>query len=220
MKYFKFIIPIFVSAGIFSCNNQSTESLKQNKMISSFNKDLIISGNVTFFNSKKSFKSLANSTYIASNATVSLINPLNDSTIAVALTEPNGNFSLFKTSDLDFNPSPGNFYVIEARRRAENDALLTLRTIVKVGQSGNWLSISGPAPIRINTSTTAVSIAQKLNKATLSEVLNKVNITNEGIIYSDLNATFTKEKVQTLTNTVEQLLTNNQEAISTINSLE
>ena len=125
----------------------------------------------------------ATTTEIASGATVSLIQPSNGQTVATALTNPDGSFSLAFGA---FPPQPDTPYLLEAIQglsaggnptRAGSSAA-RLRTFVgKVG--GNWTSLTGPS-VAISRSTTALAIISGLKSLSNTQLLALMGSVNTG----------------------------------------
>jgi hypothetical protein len=182
-------------------------------VVNDVNASKVIEGEVEF--PSPGFTVMAEVADIAANATVSLIdNPTNNMTIASGLTNVSGAFTI--NPDANFNPQPGNIFVLEAGRRVGgiNNNIMTIRTYIRWTGSG-WESITTPG-IKINALTTAVSImeAQDVNIAP-ADVIGKINISNVPYVISNI-AAVTSAQVLAVENTVKYILLHNEDPVKSI----
>ncbi len=96
---------------------------------------------------------------VVNNASVALIDPASNVTVATSVTDGSGNFSIpLPTS---WNPAQGSNFVLEAFKGLGSNAagqnVVRLRTMVqKLAGQGNFTSITGTDSIGVNPMTTAV----------------------------------------------------------------
>lgn len=129
-----------------------------------------------------SYKVQANIAEVATAATVSLIDPVQNQTKATSLTDPHGRFSLlFRGADL-----ADQLYYLEAVKGLGSNAVgkdaVRVRTLI-LRKNKTWTSLSSSMPgqtIVINTSTTAlsliVSLRQATNPATPSALIGSIQV--------------------------------------------
>jgi hypothetical protein len=179
------LISLFVLTFVGACNQPFVNPVNSNSGIektSALKYKTSVYGSVVF-PGRNSFNTEAVISDISSNATVSLINPANNKTIATGLTDSGGNFTINPSEQ--FMPADQSIYFLEAGKRlgdgTTGNTLSSLRTIIKWNESGeSWSSITTP-DIKINLITTALSVLQDLNKTTVTPIsligtVNNVNV--------------------------------------------
>lgn len=195
-----------------ACTNNINTGTKD---ISSQNQSVNISNNIKGIVKFPENFSIKATSDIAVSATVSLINPSNNATVATALTNSKGEFSLFITSSTNFSPKLGDFYILEASKRIGNN-LVSLRTIIKVGNT-NWLSITGPAPVVINSETTAISVLQKIGLVTVDESISKLSVATDGsVTFKSISEKIGINAVKVLTKQVNDVLLTQKDPVELI----
>ena len=111
------------------------------------------------------YRTQATEDQVALAATVSLIDPAADETVATALTDAHGVFRMNSTSAL----SAGEAYYLEAVKGLNDNAVGSdaARERTLIDFNGNWQSIT-QGPLIINQTTTALCIIASLNQGTVT----------------------------------------------------
>jgi hypothetical protein len=108
------------------------------------------------------FEVKASPSTLVNKATISLIDPATNVTLATGLTDGSGNFTI--NTDSAFNPTLASIYTLEAIKRQNTLAkrdLMALRTFIRKTATG-WESITGTG-IFLNDKTTSLTIISALN---------------------------------------------------------
>lgn len=162
MKKKSLWVSLTLLALTFSCTNTSiinnTNPVLKNQSIVT----QPITGTATF-PIKNNFNIKATVADIGTNATVSLIDTSNNTTLATGLTNASGVFTI----NSGFTATTGTVYVLEATRRiaGSSNSSMSVRTFIKWNGS-SWNSITSPG-VSINSRTTALTSMVGLMGTTL-----------------------------------------------------
>lgn len=173
-----------------------------------------ITGKVEFPNGYKTKASIAD---IATSATVSLINPNTNTSIATGLTDINGGFSINPSNS--FNPNTGDTFILEVTKRlgGAGNTGISLRTILKKTDM-SWDSITSPS-IYINTKTTAIAIMSSLNPTDLpvDKTIGALQVVNgTSTVGSIAGTTVTATNINQVKSMIEQIMSYNQDSVARI----
>jgi hypothetical protein len=170
-----------------------------------------INGKVEFPELK--FKTKALYSDIATNGTVSIIDPYNN-VVATALTDNDGNFDISPNDN--FYPYQDNTYILEATRRIGDvgNNIMSLRTII-LWNGLYWESITHPG-VYINTKTTAISLINTLKGGSANYFINTVDTSGETSIPSDLGSTASIQEINDLSQMVKDILSENKDPFALI----
>ena len=174
-----------------------------------------IVGKVEFPETK--FKIKADIEDIAYNATVSLIYPDDNETIATTLTSNNGSFSI---DTGNYTPQTGDILILEALRRigSSGNNIMSLRTNIKWTGS-QWESITIPS-IYINSKTTAICIIEANDENILADdTIGKIDYSVNPSIITNIGISpniITSSEINNVSDLVISSLSNNNDPFSNI----
>lgn len=158
---------------------------------------------------------------VLNGATVTLINPGSNQSVTSALTDVSGNFVLQFSGS--FNPSVGSVYVLEAFKGLGGNApgydAPRFRTIIQL-TGGGWSSITGPT-IYVNALTTAVAIESALDSVNVPAANTIAKVTPPSTLVTNAFApNHTDAEVYQVASDISNYLTNNLDAVGTINAVQ
>lgn len=177
----------FFSVALFSCSTSPiVQTQKEPQKVVKFSEIPAITGIVDFKFLEKNFETKATTADIIKNpATVALIDPTANKTVAVGLTDANGEFALIANYKVPITLADiqDRVLYLEAYKRfpASIGNIVSLRSLIKYNSADSkFYSITSvqPAPHIINTLTTAVSLlVAKGTIADANTTLQTVTIT-------------------------------------------
>jgi hypothetical protein len=215
----RIILPtLLIMAIITSCNQPAAlkvslpekTSLKNNIRVKTS-----LKGTVEF---PPGFSTKASVNDIASNTTVSIINPSTFTTVASGTTNGSGSFTI--NPDENFNPPGDSFWILEASRRVGGvgSRLMSIRTYIQ-WVDDNWESITFPT-IKINSQTTALSIIREIytppeNPVSTEELIGKINVGQSPSVFSPFG-NVDQEMLDNVTGLVNIVLEKESDPVSSI----
>jgi hypothetical protein len=219
MKKIKAIFASLVFLGLAtSCNQPQVNSLSTGKVQgfqNSIKTKTTISGSVEFPVSISKLKTKSNISDIRPGATVSIIEPNLNFTIASGITDADGDFTI--NPQAGFVPEDGQIFILEATKRLEGGTvgkgLASIRTYIKWNDTGNiWTSITFPG-IKITIQTTALAIIDGFNNTVNpDDLIGKIDITNNQAIISPVNG-ITSENITEVSGLASEILNQNGDPV-------
>jgi Tol biopolymer transport system component len=163
------VIFIFLLFLAVACNNPTNNAgpLSQPVIVIKERTRTSISGKVEFPAPGK-FSAKSTAADISAKATVSLIDPATNITIATGLTDNTGTFMV--NPEPAFVPTDNQIFILEASKRPGDvgSFLIAIRTLVKWNaNTTSWSSIT-TGIVKINSKTTALSVISGLNPGSVN----------------------------------------------------